>query len=163
MSLDEKKRIVDAIVAKLEEELGVAKASALAAHNEATHEEAKPENKYDTRGLEASYLAGAQARRAAELVETIREFRAIEWREGVTERGAAAFDLVELFQDGRPVHCFLTKRGGGFTVDVEGTKVQVVSVASPLGQALVGRRVDEEFELALANGARREYEVFRIS
>ncbi len=33
----------------------------------ATHEENKPENKYDTRGLEASYLARAQSERVIDL------------------------------------------------------------------------------------------------
>src|SRR5687768_16801821 len=35
----------------------------------ATHEENKPENKYDTRGLEASYLARAQTQRVLDLKE----------------------------------------------------------------------------------------------
>ncbi len=49
----------------------ILKEAALATYEAATHEESKPENEYDTRGLEASYLAGAQAKRTAEIEELL--------------------------------------------------------------------------------------------
>ena len=54
------------IIAALTSELDGYKRSARSAHEEATSEQSKAENKYDTRGLEAAYLAGAQSRQAAE-------------------------------------------------------------------------------------------------
>ncbi|MCA9555143.1 MAG: hypothetical protein KC933_34240, partial [Myxococcales bacterium] len=59
------------IRAALEAELAAITASAADARSAATHEDAKPENQYDTRGLEASYLAGAQAGRAQDLAARI--------------------------------------------------------------------------------------------
>ena len=59
----EKSRLIKQIVASLSQSLGVLEKAARASHAEATHESSKAESKYDTRGLEAAYLAGGQAGR----------------------------------------------------------------------------------------------------
>ena len=51
------------IIDKLRIDLDVAERAAQTAYETATHEENVAENKYDTLGLEASYLATGQARR----------------------------------------------------------------------------------------------------
>ena len=56
-----KRAIIKKIVAKLTSELEVYFRAAQFARAEATHEQNKAENKYDTRGLEASYLARGQS------------------------------------------------------------------------------------------------------
>src|SRR5689334_15606079 len=61
-----KLRLIEEIITALEAELANYARSARAAHAEATDEQSKAENKYDTRGLEASYLARGQSRQAAE-------------------------------------------------------------------------------------------------
>lgn len=48
----------------MREELHAVELSAASAKDEATHSEAKQEGKYDTRAIQASYLAGAQEERA---------------------------------------------------------------------------------------------------
>ena len=65
----DKRKIIEAIRRQLEKDLNVLKEAALIAYEAATNEESKPENEYDTRALEASYIAGAQAKRAGELEE----------------------------------------------------------------------------------------------
>ena len=62
IKLMDKARIIEQIVASLSESLAVLEKAARASHAEATHESSKAESKYDTRGLEAAYLAGGQAR-----------------------------------------------------------------------------------------------------
>ena len=57
-----KRLLLKEIVTSLEETLALLEKAARASHAEATHESSKAENKYDTRGLEAAYLAGGQAR-----------------------------------------------------------------------------------------------------
>jgi hypothetical protein len=52
------------VLERLAEDLLQAEQAARAAHDTATHEENIAENKYDTLGLEAAYLATGQARRA---------------------------------------------------------------------------------------------------
>src|SRR5689334_17213217 len=70
-----KRNLILAIIEQLETDLSVVKQAALATLEAATHEESKPENEYDTRGLEASYLAGAQAKRVAEIDQALNIFR----------------------------------------------------------------------------------------
>jgi len=65
-----KRAIVQKIIALLVAELEGYNRSARAAHAEATDEQCKAENKYDTPGLEASYLARGQSRQAAEVMQS---------------------------------------------------------------------------------------------
>ena len=69
--------IVDKICENLRLEQETAKRAADSAREGATHEDAKAENQYDTRGLEASYLAGAQAERVMHLSDCIGRFKNI--------------------------------------------------------------------------------------
>ena len=57
-----KNLLLKEIVARLNENLAVLERAARASHVEATHESSRSDSKYDTRGLEAAYLAGGQAR-----------------------------------------------------------------------------------------------------
>ena len=66
-------KIIETLQAELETYTRVAKAS----HTEATAEENRAENKYDTRGLEASYLAAGQANKVVELEESIAAFEGL--------------------------------------------------------------------------------------
>src|SRR5689334_24770651 len=69
-----KRLLLKQIVASLNESLAVLEKAARASHAEATHESSKAENKYDTRGLEAAYLAGGQARQAAEILKSLKAY-----------------------------------------------------------------------------------------
>src|SRR4051812_3963394 len=70
-----KARVVALVVERLMAERESLVSAARAAHEAATHAESKPEDQYDTRGLEASYLAAAQARRVEEIDRAIQVFR----------------------------------------------------------------------------------------
>jgi len=63
------------IIATLEADREVAKAVLAATHEAATHAESKAENKYDTRGLEAAYLADGQRRRLHEIETALAAYR----------------------------------------------------------------------------------------
>src|SRR5881275_1474408 len=85
-----KNLLLQEIVARLNDNLEVLEKAARAAHVEATHESSKAESKYDTRGLEAAYLAGGQARQAKEILDSIKLYRAL------TVRNFAHGERVEL-------------------------------------------------------------------
>src|ERR1700761_3410104 len=78
------------IVASLTENLHTLEKAARASHAEATHESSKAENKYDTRGLEAAYLAGGQARQAREILDALKLY------ENLPLRTFAAGDPIDL-------------------------------------------------------------------
>jgi hypothetical protein len=59
------------ILDKLRIDLDIAERAAQTAYETATHEENIAENKYDTLGLEASYLAAGQAKRVEEIRQSL--------------------------------------------------------------------------------------------
>ena len=63
------------VLARLAEDLQQTEQAARVAHETATHEENIAENKYDTLGLEAAYLATGQARRAQAIREAMAAWR----------------------------------------------------------------------------------------
>src|SRR6478736_2328759 len=86
MARIKKSDLMQRIIEALHDSLAVLEKAARAAHAEATHESSKAENKYVTRGLEAAYLAGGQARQAREILESIKVFGALPVKEfGVTD------------------------------------------------------------------------------
>lgn len=131
------------------------------AREAATHEEAKPENDKDTRALEASYLAGAQAARARELEGAIKATRAMAL---LDLRGkaiqASALVVLEDEDEVRTTY-FVAPFGGGAKLTVGGEPVQVVTPQSPLGGALLGRTEGEAIELR-AKGALRELAIVDV-
>src|SRR3954469_6603583 len=84
-----KRELVVAVIEKLREDLALYEKAAGAARAEATHEQSKAEHKYDTRGLEAAYLARGQSRQAAEILQAIAHF------EKLTPRDFTPTDVIE--------------------------------------------------------------------
>src|SRR5512139_2041447 len=96
----QKSQLIQRIVANLSDSLAVLEKAARASHAEATHESSKAESKYDTRGLEAAYLAGGQARQAKETLDSIELYRALTVRDFGPEEAIDLTALVELDVDG---------------------------------------------------------------
>jgi hypothetical protein len=138
------------IVAKLEGELELYCRAAQAARAEATDEQSKAESKYDTRGLEASYLARGQSRQAAELEKAIAEFRALPLREFARGEAIDVGALVELETAGERAFYFLGPRAGGTEIILDQTEVCVITPESPLGTQLRAKPSGARLELVLA-------------
>ncbi len=139
---------------RLTAELETIERSAQAAHEAATHEESRSEDSHDTRSIEAGYLAGAQAARAAELKKLLVVFRDLPVREWGPADLISAGALVQAELDGKPGWFFLVGAGAaGMHIEMAGQKVQVVTVQSPLGEALVGRRAGESSEIESQKGS----------
>lgn len=133
------------ILQSLKERQVVLEASARAAHDAATHEESLAEDKHDTRGLEASYLAGAQAKRSAELRKLISIYEQIPLRVFQEDEIVSAGAYVELeSESGVKLHCFLIPAGQGEKLEFDGRLIQLVTPASPLGEELFGSELDDE-------------------
>jgi len=145
----EKTRLLEQIVALLDEELELYAKSARAAHEEATHEQSKAENKYDTRGLEASYLARGQSMQALETKEAREAFARLVPRDFSPEETIDLGALVELtMQPGDETALyFIGPKAGGTEVACDGKTVLVITPQSPLGRLLQGRRVGERVVL----------------
>lgn len=144
------------LLALLEQTLATLEAAHAAAREGATHEQAKPENDKDTRAIEQSYLARGQAMRIEALQAGLAALVTMSLADGQVGRVGA---LIEAEEDGEPVTFFVAPEGGGTKLT---GGVQVVTPASPLGQALLGKRAGDEVELKLA-GKTRVLEVLEVS
>ena len=160
-----KAELIARIEDELRRELGTLLTAAKAAHEAATHEESRAEDQHDTRGLEASYLAGAQAARAAEIERQLQIFQAIPRSPLPPGSRISAGALVELLSEGRKSYCLLSPSAGGLTLDAGGIRIQVITPQSPLGEALLGSRTGEEVEVELnpSSDATRTYKILTVS
>jgi transcription elongation GreA/GreB family factor len=143
-----KQDLIAALCAEITKQEQLIGAAAAAAKEAATHEEMKPENDKDTRALEASYLAGAQAARAREL-KAIRI--ALSFLPLKSFAGGVAIDIsarVTLEAAGRRTHCFVAPHGGGMKVENAGSLITVVTPEAPLGRAMMGLSEGETFQMA---------------
>ncbi|HCV40293.1 MAG TPA: transcription elongation factor GreAB, partial [Pseudomonas sp.] len=106
------------------------------------------ENKYDTLGLEASYLATGQARRTAEIRQALLTYQQLRLREYDPARGVQVSNLVTLEDDdgGRRL-LFLGPEAAGLKIGKGDELVTVITPRSPLGQQLVGKKIDDEVKL----------------
>ena len=142
----DKAALRDELRAQLASALERAEAAHAAAIEGATHAEAKAENPKDTRGLEQSYLARGQAQRVAELAIDLTAVEALALRVFAPGDPVAMSSLVTIDEDGATQRWFIAPAGGG---NVLAGDVAVVTPSSPLGQALIGKRVGDEVEIRL--------------
>lgn len=129
--------------------------AALAAREAATHEESRAEDAHDTRGIEASYLAGAQAERAAQLQESLVFFEKLQIRDFSPEEPVQVGALVSWVNENagkKKAWALLLPAGAGTSVRLGELTIQVVHPQSPLGQALLGLRTGDSFELETPRG-----------
>lgn len=120
------------ILEKLAVDLDIAQRAAQTAYETATHEENIAENKYDTLGLEASYLAAGQARRVEEIKLALTLCQNMNLRAYDEQRGIEVGALLGLEDDnGRQQWLFLAPDAAGLKVEVVGQPVTVITPARP--------------------------------
>src|ERR1043166_3155449 len=153
-----KSDLIGRIIEALHDSLAVLEKAARTAHAEATHESSKPENKYDTRGLEAAYLAGGQARQAREILESIKVYGALQVKEFGPTDPIDLSAVVELEAVGVIGTYFIGPRSGGLEVNHEGAEVMLITPQSPLGQQLMGRQAGQRWTTKLI-GSRMDYRI----
>jgi len=157
----DKQKFIDLIRNQLEADLSVLKSAALATYDAATNEESKPENQYDTRALEASYLAGAQAKRVADIEELIYIYKNVQIKNFKPTEAIAVTALLELKTAGKNIFVFVMPKGGGQSLQIQGMTVQIVTPNSPLGEALLGLFVGDVAQIE--NGDKvRDYEILSL-
>jgi transcription elongation GreA/GreB family factor len=149
-----KRAIIKKITEKLIGELEVYFRAAQFSRAEATHESNKAENKYDTRGLEASYLARGQSRQAAELEAAIAEFEKLGARKFADGDEIAVGALVELEHGGESSFYFVGPRAGGTEVVQDKKEILVITPQSPLGEQLMGKKSGDAWQLKLGREMR---------
>jgi transcription elongation GreA/GreB family factor len=150
------------VLERLADDLRQAEQAARAAHETATHEENIAENKYDTLGLEAAYLATGQARRAEAIRQAMLRWRHFNPSPYDASKGIQLGALVCLVDaDGTQQHVFLGPDGGSMKLVVGARVVQVITIEAPLGRALLGKCEGDEVSIPVAP-VRLQLEVLRV-
>ena len=156
-----KRAVLNKITAKLVAELEVYFRAAQFSRAEATHESNKAENKYDTRGLEASYLARGQSKQAAELEAAIAEFEKLAAKKFAAGESINIGALVELETAGESNFYFLGPRAGGTEILHDRKEILVITPQSPLGEQLAGKKAGDELQLKFG-GERRAAKIVSV-
>ena len=144
-----KRAILQKITDKLVSELEIYFRAAQFSRAEATHESNKAENKYDTRGLEASYLARGQSKQAAELEAAIAEYQKLGVKKFAAGEAIAVGALVALAHGGETSYYFLGPRAGGTEILHDKKEILVITPQSPLGEQLLGKKAGDRPQLRL--------------
>jgi len=146
------------VVDKLIEAHQGAVAAAARAHATATNNESIAENKYDTFGLEASYLAQGQSARVEQCRVELEQFIAMVKR---CENAASTAEprpvfavelgsLVMVNDNKNQTRAFLLgPAAAGLTLKCEAVEVTCITPQSPIGKVLLGKEVDQEFDLKI--------------
>ncbi len=154
--------IVQTIVQHLKDKVSQYLGAAKAAHAEATHEESKAEDKYDTRGLEASYLAAGQARQMEEVAQALQQFASMVVPKFGAKDPIDVGALVEVKTKEGDAAYFVGPSAGGTEIVHAQKTVLVITPQSPLGQQLVGRKQGDKLKIKIA-GRQNEYHITSVT
>jgi len=157
-SIDKTKLIAD-VTAHLSTKLDDALIAANNAHLAAIDEQSKPETQYDTLAIEAAYLAEGQSKRIEELKLQIVLFKELSIKAFNENDKVGLTALVQLAKDEtheiNNTWYFLVPTAGGFSTKIQENQqtitVLFITPQSPIGQAILGKTVDDDISLTIKN------------
>ena len=102
--------------------------AAMQAYSTATHEENVADNKYDTLGLEASYLAQGQAKRVAKCEANLTTFAELKITHFIQQTAISLGALIYLMDDTESEQIlFLAPNSGGVKINLSGLNITLVT------------------------------------
>lgn len=147
-----KKQLLDVVIAALTQKLQQAINAANEAHAAAVDDQSVAETQYDTLAIEASYLAEGQSRRVTECQLAIDAYNALNIIDYNDSSLIALGALVQLSEDSNTKHWFfLGPDAGGFRCQIDSQSITVITPKSPMGMALIGKQLDDEIEVMIAD------------
>jgi len=144
-----KQLVLQKVIGHLKQQVADYAAAAQTSRAEATDEENQAEDKYDTRGLEASYLAAGQSRQMAETAEALQKFATMVLPRFAPGAPIDVGALVELKTKREANVYFIGPAAGGTEVEDQDRVVLVLTPQSPLGAQLMGRKEGERLKIKL--------------
>ena len=141
-----KKDLLEKVRSELKLRLERLAKAAMDAHAAATDPGSKAESKYDTRNLEASYLASGQARHVEEMAKAVRIFESLTLPEFEMDEPIEAGALVEVDMDDGEAFFLLVPAAGGLSVMWEDREITLLTPESGLYQKLLGLNVGDQLD-----------------
>ncbi|MEM9160369.1 MAG: transcription elongation factor GreAB [Verrucomicrobiota bacterium] len=134
-----KEELLKEIIRQLEAELEHATQVATETAESATDDESRQEGKYDTRGLEASYVASAQANFVKDLRESLAALNSLHLRPFTSSDPIAISALVTTLSSTGREQFFIAPAHGGLEIETETGPIMLITPHSPLGADLIGK------------------------
>lgn len=152
-------QLYSALMDYAENRVKVAKEAAAQARSAATDTESVAETKWDTFGLENSYLAHGQSMRVAECEADLAYFRKFSFAESEEIVLGSVFEVERA--DGWHKVIILSQCCGGAEFVCEGKDILLVTSQTPLGKSLLGKEEGDDV-LMKSRGVEQGAEIVRI-
>lgn len=153
-----KKELVQCIINALTRELQQALSAANEAHAAAVDDQSVAETQYDTLAIEAGYLAEGQSKRVMEFQGSINVLTALTLPEVNENSIISQGNLVQLAQEeSRRQWYFISPVAGGFQCQQNQENITVITPKSPMGDALLGKQLDDDIDLVIADRSLNDY------
>ncbi len=156
-----KRTIVQEIIKLLGQDLENLAGSSASMHADASDEQNKAEDQYDTRGLETAYIASSQARLATETEAAMAAYQALILQKFAPTDLIDLTALVELESRGASDLYFIGPHRGGLEIKHKETEVLVITPESPLGQQLIGKKTGDRVKLQ-TRGPAQEFKILSV-
>jgi transcription elongation GreA/GreB family factor len=150
--MQNKEKLIAQLILALQDNYQTALSAAKKAHSTATDKANIAENKYDTLGLEAAYLAEGHANRSIQCkadLNTVKNLSLTEYDNDDAISLGAYVKLVDQHQTS--LYLFLAPVSGGVKFVYNEKTIIVITQSSPLGKLLFGKYVDDEITLGTGN------------
>ena len=159
----DKKALLEMIILELSKEMELVHKAALEAKEATTSEESKAEHEYDTRSIEAGYLAAGQAQRAQEISDGIQQLQKLKLEnfDEDTEIGVGALIKLE-DEEGEEKNFFLIPNHGGIKIQNKGIEIQTLTPEAPIGKALIQKNEGDMIEVTI-KGNLKSYQITEVS
>jgi transcription elongation GreA/GreB family factor len=158
-SIPDKRAVLAALEASLREEIEAIERVAEATRAEVGSDETRQEGMYDTRAIEASYLARGQAQRIAQLRQQLAWLERFDPDQPLEPPVVQVGALVVLGGHRREL-VFVAPVGGG-RLRLGDHSVRLISPSGPMGEELMELEVGDDFDVDSPRGL-LSYEVLEI-
>jgi transcription elongation GreA/GreB family factor len=142
-----KAAILALIIQQLETDIAVSAQAVEMAHDTATHKDCLGSSKYETMGLEASYLAQGQGTRLLELERSLAYFKQLTLQISKSIELGAYITLND--EDNKQTYLWMAADAGGLKINYRQQTITVITPKAPLGKAMLGKNVGDDFSLKI--------------
>ena len=155
-----KDKLIAAIIDSLQHDLNNAINAAEQAHLASTDEQSIAETQYDTLAIESAYLAEGQSKIIGEIQQAINQLKQIVINPFTENCAIDIGACVQLAEQSNTVQIennqfknnqwyFICPVAGGMSINLEGNSYTIITPQSPVGNALMGKYLEDDFHLQL--------------